>query len=391
MHPDEIIELQIERMSFGPAAVGRYQAPGADRPMVVFVEGAVPGERVRVQLTRNYKSYWEAKLVEVLQTSPERVTPPCPVFERCGGCQWQHLSYEAQLKAKQDILLHQLARSSRQSESELRSKLTIHPAQSPYDYRARLQAHGDSKGLGYFAAHSHDIVYTDHCMVAHPDIQQAWATFASTRPLAELAKQTGQFKVEWTRTDSGKVLEAINRKHGAFGFTQVNPEQNAVMVELVARLAGSGKVAFDLYGGDGNLSKQLIGKFEHIFSVDSFNEGKDPVTIKAPISFGRQFIRERSEDFLLNQRWREWGFEEIDCVISDPPRIGLGESAKRMAGLKVSRVILVSCDPSTLARDLAVFADFSVEQIHLIDMFPQTYHLETVVLLDRRNTSEPLG
>src|SRR5262249_1858215 len=158
------------------------------------------------------------------------VAPPCPVFEKCGGCQWQHLSYEAQLRAKEEIVLHQLHRTAKLDLADLKSKLKVHAAKNPLGYRARLQLHGDKQGIGFFATGSHKIVHTENCIVAHPQIQEAWAKFLRARPLAELAKATGQFKVEWTRTDSGQLLESFNRKHGALGFTQINPEQNAVLV-----------------------------------------------------------------------------------------------------------------------------------------------------------------
>ena len=351
---------------------------------MIFVEGAAPGEQVRVKLTKNHKSYWEADLLTVIEPSSERAQPPCPVFQRCGGCQWQHLTYPAQLSAKTEILIHQLNRTTRIPGEELKAKLHVHAAANPYSYRARLQAHGDSKGLGFFAPGSHAIVHAERCLVAHPDIQKAWSDFLTNRPLAELAKATGQFKVEWTRTPSGQIKEAMNRKHGAFGFTQVNPEQNEVLVKIIAERARGGKLLLDLYGGDGNLSNPLTGAFEHILSVDSFNDGLEPTAMRGPLKAGRHFVRERIEDFLSNQRWRDWGFTRpIDCIVTDPPRDGLREAAGRIADLRAPRVLLVSCDPSTLARDLTAFTSsrYQVDAIHLIDMFPQTYHMETVVSL----------
>jgi 23S rRNA (uracil1939-C5)-methyltransferase len=374
------IEVQIERMSFGPAAVGRVRLPGEDRALVVFVEGAAPGELVRARVTRKDKNYWEAKLVEILRRSPDRIEPPCPVFGRCGGCQWQHLDYAAQVRAKEEILLHQLQRATRLEPEALRAKLTAHPAKNPFGYRTRLQVHGNRRGIGFFAPGSHEVVPTHECLVAHPDIRRAWAEFAAHRPLGELSRATGGFKVEWTRTDSGQVMEAINRKHGAFGFTQVNAEQNAELVRVVTELAGTGDVLLDLYGGDGNLSERLLDRFPKILSVDSFNRGIDPTT--ASPGAGRTFIRQDVEAFLVERRLPEWGIDRVDCVIADPPRNGLRGTSSLISGLKAPRIILVSCDPATLSRDLSVLlGPYSVDRIHLIDMFPQTYHMETVVLL----------
>ncbi|MBI3558104.1 MAG: class I SAM-dependent RNA methyltransferase [Deltaproteobacteria bacterium] len=384
MNTGDTIELNIDRMSFGPAAVGRIQPAGEERAIVVFVEGACPNERALVKLTKNHKSYWQAQLVSIIEPSSERTQPPCPVFQRCGGCQWQHLSYPAQVAAKTEILIHQLNRATRIPSEELKAKLQVHGAFSPYGYRARLQVHGDGKGIGFFAPASHSIVHAGRCLVAHPDIQNAWSDFLANRPLAELAKATGQFKIEWTRTPNGQVKEALNRKHAADGFTQVNPEQNEVLIKIVADRAKGGKLLLDLYGGDGNLTNSLTGSFENILSVDSYNDGADPISVQAPLKPGRLFVREKVEDFLSDQRWRDWGFEgAIDCIVTDPPRDGLREAAGHIADLQAPRVILVSCDPSTLARDLTAFTSsrYQVDAIHLIDMFPQTYHLETVVSL----------
>ncbi|MEW6056699.1 MAG: hypothetical protein AB1540_08795 [Bdellovibrionota bacterium] len=390
----DLIELEIERMSFGPAAIGRYFPDGEERGVVVFVSGAAPQDHVRAKLTHQHKNYWEAELVEILRASPDRVEPACPVFARlepgkglrqnsCGGCQWQHLSYAAQIRAKEEILLHQLSRSTRLPLEDLRRILRVHPAKNAYAYRSRLQVHGDQKGLGFYAPGTHRVVHTERCAVAHDDIQKVWSRFLKDRPLAELSRATGQFKVEWVRTETGQIKEALNRKHGAFGFTQVNPEQNEVLVntvtEIARQAAGPKRMLFDLYGGSGNLSKKLAPEFGTVLCVDSFNEGKDPVDLKT-LGGGFQLVRSDVEEFLRDQRWRDWNIEKIDCVIADPPRTGLRGTAGLIANLKAPRLILVSCDPSTLGRDLSLLSDlYQVNAVHLIDLFPQTYHMETVI------------
>lgn len=387
----DLIDLKVDRMTYGSAAVGRINTFGSLKPLVIFVEGAVPGERVRARLKKHHKSYWEAELVEVLTSSPDRKSPECQVFSKCGGCQWQHLNYPAQLRSKAEILIHQLNRATRRNQDELHSKLTVHGAKNPYHYRARMQIHGDKLGIGFFAEQSHSIVHTDACPVAHIDIQKTWTEFLRSGRAVELSRATGIFKIEWTREDSGQIKEAINRKHGAFGFTQVNPEQNSVLVDLVTQHAGGGQVVLDLYGGNGNLSNSLLDKYKQIVSVDSFNEGQDPVQIQGPLGAGRVFVRENVEDFLLNQRWRDWNIQKIDCVIADPPRNGMCDASLRVASLNASRIILVSCDPSTLARDLTAFQSYEIESLHLVDMFPQTYHMETVVVLCKTAKAGPEG
>jgi 23S rRNA (uracil1939-C5)-methyltransferase len=388
LNPGDLFEVMTERMSFGPAAVGRLELPGEPKPMVVFVEGAAPQEQVRAKLVKKHKTYWEAVLIEVLKASPDRITPPCPIFQKCGGCQWQFLDYPAQLRAKEEILLHQIARTTRIPQDELRPLLKVHGAAKPFGYRTRLQAHGDGKGLGFFAKNSHNIAYTDKCLVAHPDIQSAWSQFLATRPLRDLAKATGQFKVEWTRTDSGQISEAINRKHGFHGFTQVNPEQNIVMKNIVsemARACSKKEVLFDLYGGSGNLSNALTADFKKTVCVDSHNDGVAPSEVKAPLSEGMTVVKSTVEDFLIDQKWKDWTGDRVDCVIADPPRNGLQGASSRILDLRAPCIILVACDPATLARDLTTFTTkYHLTAIHLIDMFPQTFHIEAIVELSAR-------
>lgn len=387
----DVIELEIERMSYGPAAVGRYTPAGESRAVVVFVPMAAPGDRIEAKIVRKHKNYWEAELVQVLGRSPVRIDAPCPIFEKCGGCQWQHLTYANQIECKGEILLHQLSKALHVDAKALREKLTVHPAKNPFGYRGRVQARGDAKGLGFFEPGTHEIAYTDKCLVAHPDIQRAWAEFLALRPLRQLSQATGQFKVEWTRTESGQVLEAINRKHASFGFTQVNEEQNEVLVSIATEKAPPrGTLLFDLYGGNGNLSRRLLDRFDHVVCVDFENAGKHPIEVPVPLPRGLTLVREDVEKFLLDQRWRDWGFERVDCVIADPPRNGMREASSLVRALDAPRILLVSCDPSTLARDLTSFVQsraggqgqetsYQVDSIDLVDMFPQTFHMEAVI------------
>lgn len=405
----ETLTLTLENMSFGPAAVGRVKTKDSDK-FVVFVEGAMPGEEVEVRLVKIHKNYAESELIRVLKPSPSRIVPPCPVFERCGGCQWQHLSYDAQIAAKKETLLHQLSRTAGITREDLEAKLVIYGAKNPLGYRSRMQVHGDANGIGFFAKNSHDIVAVDRCVVAHADIQKTWTEFLTTRPLAEMAEKTGQFKVEWLRKDNGEVLEAVNRKHGALGFTQVNAEQNEVLKSVVKKLATTGttrknSLMLELYGGDGNLTDGLVEHFNTIVSVDnaptiasatsnddsdsgsagSARKTHDPVKLKGQLPKGRTFIQQNTDSFLVDQRWMEWGIRRFDVVLADPPRAGLERATKLLARMAAPRVVLVSCDPTTLARDLSdLLKSYEIASLHLIDMFPQTYHMETVVELVAR-------
>ena len=372
--PGDTLEVDVERMSFGSAAVGRVVLAAGEKPLVVFVEGAAPCERVKARITRVRKNHVEALTETVIKPSPSRTTPPCHHFGACGGCQWQHLTYDAQLAAKTDVLIHQIARGTHIPEGNLRSRLQVHGAKSPLGYRARLQARGEGPHIGFYKAASKDLVPIDECPIARPEIRAAWHHFKRPKP---------PFKVEWTLLPDGSVRETLNQPHAAEGFTQVNPEQNAVLVDLVAGAAraSGGERLLDLYGGDGNLTNAITADFTHIVSVEAYGPGEPASALKAPLAPGRHFVRERVEAFLDAKSMQR--FAAFDVIIADPPREGLvGPIAGRIARLGAPTLILVSCDPSTLARDLAAFtADYEIKQLHLVDMFPQTFHIESVSVL----------
>jgi len=370
MNAGDVIEIKIERMSYGLNAVGRFSETPSSKPIVVFVPFVAPQDKVKVKLKENHKNYWTAELVDILEASPLRIKPPCPVFGKCGGCQWQHLSYEEQVRQKAEILLHQIKRVA--PTYDLYEKLKIHPAKNPFHYRSRVQVHGDKNGIGFYLSGSHAIAYTNECLVLDPSLQEAWKSFNQTHSLQELSQPTGQFKVGWAKSQSGEVLEAINRKHAAFGFSQVNLEQNKILVEVVTKLAMGSKdknLLLDLYSGSGNLSQNLNQVFKKVLCVD-FNKDQ---------SHSPTFIQQDAKEFLLGQYWKEYG-PNVDCVIVDPPREGLLGVSALLLEMKAPALILVSCDPATLARDLQILQkDYQIQEIHLIDMFPQTYHIESIV------------
>ncbi|MBI2605139.1 MAG: hypothetical protein HYW49_03555 [Deltaproteobacteria bacterium] len=181
----------------------------------------------------------------------------------------------------------------------------------------------------------------------------------------------------------------LNRKHAVTGFLQINEEQNVALRKIVADLAraASGReLLLDLYGGDGNLTGDLRSHFKRIISVDTVNEGGDPSEIAPPLPPGRTFVRADTKEFLTGQFWRDWSDSPIDAVIADPPRSGLEGTADLIASLDTRSLILVSCDPSTLSRDLIpILKRFALSRIALIDMFPQTHHIEAVVGLRRQS------
>ncbi len=376
-----IIEISTERMSFGLAAVGRI-SPN----IVVFVKGAAPGETVRARIMKKHKNYYDAEIVKIIKPSAARVNPKCTVFGKCGGCQWQHLSYDEQVRSKKEILLYQIHKTTRMDLQTLERLTQIHAAQKEYGYRTRIQARAEKDRFGFYESGSKNLVDVDRCEVAHQLIQSRWNEFKKNE-LPELQKKFEMLKIEWSLTKEGTVLQALNREHAALGFTQINPEQNKVMQTLVHQLAlttASKKVLLDLYGGDGNLSHSLVGIFEKTFTVDAFNQGVPLDEINTKLE-ARILVRTRVAEFLRKKPWESFGYSTPDCILADPSRDGLQDDAKTISKIGASQIILVSCEPSKLSRDLMhFFKNHVIEKIHLIDMFPQTFHIEAIVQL-RRN------
>jgi 23S rRNA (uracil1939-C5)-methyltransferase len=386
----QVIELVVERMSFGAAAVARYQLPGQLKPVVVFVRGGAPGDRLRARVHEVHKNYWEAELLEVITPGPGRREAPCLVFGKCGGCQWQHLTYAAQLEAKRDVLLHQLRKLGKVDLALAEANLTVHPAENEFGYRVRVQARGNADGLGFYRAGSRELVMTDRCLVAHTDIEAAWSAFLASGRHQELAKDAAEFKVEWQRMPDGSVATSINKRHAALGFTQVNEAQNQVLVRTVAgeaRTAQGRGLLLDLYGGRGNLSEALKPDFSKVLCVDSHNGGPPITQIRSASPLGNAVFQGDVEAFLAGRYWQDSSHKltEVDCVIADPPRAGLGAASQAILSLKATKLILVSCDPSTFCRDLGHFLPaYQLERLHLVDMFPQTYHMEIIAVLAMR-------
>ena len=376
----DFIELTTERMSFGPAAVGRIEAG-----MVVFVLGAAPQEKVRARITKMHKNYYDAEIVDILKKSTHRVEPKCSVFNECGGCQWQHIQYSDQVEFKKEILLHQIHKTTRLDLEKLRSLTKTHPAPHPYGYRTRIQVRAENNQIGFFKPGTRSLVDVEKCEVAHPKIQKKWATF-KREEFEELQNEFEKIKIEWSLNNDGSISQAINREHAAHGFTQVNPEQNEIMQNIVRELSLTSKnrlCLFDLYGGDGNLSKNLEKDFETIFTVDAFNQGVPSDQIN-PDEKKHWIVHSRVDEFLKSKVWKKFGYSKPDAVIADPSRNGLDEDALYISKLNAENVIIVSCEPSKLSRDLMPFLKaYEISKIDLIDMFPQTYHIESIVHLSK--------
>lgn len=439
------MDITIEKLVYGGAGLGRLPGDEKGRGKAVFVPFTLPGETVQVSIEEDKHGFARARLENISAASAQRIVPPCPYFQRCGGCHYQHTNYENQLAIKSEILNENLRRQAR---LKLPSEIRVHPS-PPWNYRnrARLQVRVEGEfALGYFKGSSHVLLPVETCPICSPLLNRAmqalwkvgrdrkvpaglreielFANDDDSRLQMELfydprASQTGSRAVpalvELLRGELPELVSAYSFKQtiaaargveghiseeptwvlhpGEFryrtggsalrvsggSFFQVN---RFLLDELVSIVAGgrSGVLALDLYAGVGLFSGALAPSFDHIMAVESsqssvadlqYNSQPNVKAVRATVD---EFLARRSANL------------HPDLVVADPPRAGLGERVTRaLLKLGAPRLTYVSCDPATLARDLVplIAGGYRVEQAHLVDLFPQTYHIETVVELVR--------
>lgn len=340
------LNLTIEKINSEGAGLARLDGK------VHFVPWTVPGDVVLVQVEKARRDYAEARLLEIIEKSPDRVDPPCPYFSRCGGCQLQHLSYESQLKWKREILVDALKRIAHLPEVKVEAMI---PSPKIWNYRSRIQLQQDQAGkVGFFKVKSHEIVEIEKCLIADERLNEK---IAACRGGLEL------------------------RIDNSTGFTQINPEQNKKLIELVieyAEIKPSDRV-IDLYCGNGNftfhlasLSKQVWGIEINSHSLVSAQKKSEELQIKNIL-----WISGSSKNALAQLRKKR---VLCDMMLVDPPRQGLEEAMEGILNFEPRCLVYVSCNPSTFARDATrlVKAGYLLKRCQPVDMFPHTAHVELV-------------
>jgi len=376
-------EVEIERIL--PGGLGLAHAGGK----TVFVSLAAPGDRVRVKVEREQGNVLFASIVEILTPSPVRIEPPCPYFGRCGGCDFQQLTYEAQLAAKSEMIrdcLHRIARL----ENVPDIVVTPSPNEWRYRMRAMWQLDQDEHTIGYYERGSRRVCDVVDCAVLRPELQakleEVRATEWSQFPpdLKHLDVVAGEENVSFapgfanfeTRELSLSVRGEVYRCN-AEAFFQINPSLLGPLIEFALGDA-SGESALDLYSGVGLFTLPLSRRFQRVTAVEA-----NPVAVR----FARRNLQDTKARVIaagVTEWFRSAPVREVDFVLLDPPRAG-AESAviKGILDLHPQQISYVSCDPATLARDLRklVAGGYTIHSIRGFDLFPQTHHVETVVRL----------
>ncbi len=371
-----LLELTIHDLSRSGPGVSRD-----DQGRVIFVPGTIGGDRVRVRIVSEEKRYATGELVELLEPSPDRISPRCPVFGKCGGCTWQHVPYALQWRTKVEGVKHAL----RRVELSPSGAWTEHPAERIWEYRNRVQARGFQNELGFHARGSIDRVPVERCEIARPEINAAWSSIRE-----EGRRFSSPYKVEVEVLPDGQVRQAWNSRHGAGGFRQVHDEQNEVLRSVVSRGVPDGSELWDLYGGTGNLSLPLLPRLRALVSVDVGAPVTSPEILSGgtPTRFERRPVGHWARGVIRAARkGKDPG--GLRAAILDPPRAGLGEDAadvvEALKLLGVQNVVAVGCDPDSWARDLKrlVRHGWQLLDVDLVDLFPQTPHVESVARLFR--------
>ncbi|MBP1153924.1 23S rRNA (uracil(1939)-C(5))-methyltransferase RlmD [Paenibacillus sp. PvR098] len=430
----------------------------------LFIHGALPGEKVRVKVLKVKKQYGYAKLLEILEASPDRIDAPCPIYKQCGGCQLQHLSYEAQMRWKRQLVIDNLTRIGKlQVGGEQEEGVVIKPTlgmSDPWRYRNKAQVpiglasmEGGLVG-GFYAQGSHRIIDMEACLIQHENNDTVVANVKriarqlGIRPydeesgkgllrhvIARYGFNTGEIMVvlvtngkDISRADElvGLIREEIpgvrsicqnvnvDRTNVIFGdvtkvlwgndviydtigdirfaisarsFYQVNPVQTEVLYGKAleyAQLSGE-EVVIDAYCGIGTISLFLAQRAGKVYGVEIVPEAIEDARRNALLNGVRNAVFEVGAAEEVIPAWKQQGVTP-DVIVVDPPRKGCDAALlETIVAMQPERVVYVSCNPSTLARDLRVLEDggYRTVEVQPVDMFPHTVHVECCVLLVR--------
>jgi len=426
------IDVRIEKLVYGGDGLGHHEGH------TVFAPFVMPDETVSIEPVERRKKFIRGRVARIAEPSAHRAVPRCSHFGVCGGCDYQHIPYELQLNYKADILRETLSRLGR---IPWEGPIATH-ASPPFEYRNRVQwkvgqDERGTKAIGYFQAGSQKLCPIRECPVSSPLIVEALAKFSrllatgklppTLREIEAFADHAGEklllnLSFDATNGSAAAIGELCrneisgaetvlvhDRRHDQFelvgpghisyrvgdcdyrvghlSFFQVN---RFLVDELVTLVVGDarGRLAIDLFAGVGLFTVPLAHRFQRVVAVESnVAAGRDLEANLQQSGAASPAFRQTTVEAFLPQ-WRE----TPDLVVMDPPRTGVPAPAlARLQKLAPQKIVYLSCDPATLARDLAVLAGpaqkpgaYQIDEVHLVDLFPQTYHIEALVRLSRR-------
>ena len=385
---DDVLEVDIKKI-----VPGGYGLAFAEN-LTVFVVLAVMGDKLQVRLSEIKGKTAFAEIETIIEPGPKRIQPPCQYVGRCGGCDFQQMSYDAQLEAKVGIILDNLHRIGK---IEYENEISVIPSPKEFGYRLRAQWHIDGKHheIGYYQRDSRNLVSIEHCPILVPELDAElqrlrsdfdWTSFWPEKGAIDAAcGDGGQLSVYSADADLGDAeitFSAAGEKYtfAAHAFFQGNRD---LVDTLIATALGdvSGGHALDLYSGVGLFTLPLARRFAKVTSVEDYG----PAVEFAKKNIGNAGLSNvELVNMPVGRYLTELSTSDLDFVLLDPPRSGTEKkTVLDLITLRPRTVSYVSCDASVLARDLRRFLDggYAIESITAIDLFPQTHHVETVAIL----------
>jgi 23S rRNA (uracil1939-C5)-methyltransferase len=418
-------------MAYGGKGVGR-RGDGK----VVFIPEVIPGETVAAYVVKEHTSYVEANLKELFEASQFRVKAPCPYFTICGGCDWQHIVYPEQIAIKQEILKSQIQVKNPNTELCFEEPVI---SSKEYGYRCHAVVqctNVDGFEVGFFRKRSNAVVPIKRCLILNERCQTVMDQMSEmlrTHPISDLCSleihapqdevlvqvimkgrplkndvdflrrvyldvalsglsyfpknDPGRRRIFGQRVCSYEIAlydKKVSLASSFGGFIQANMEVNQELVACILDCATGSHRLLDLYSGSGNFGIPLSSHVDEVLAVE-----QDPDLVKAGAAIARENgcrnIRFLNEEAAITLRWLEQEGVTFDIVVLDPPREGARDVVRTLSKMKIGRIVYISCNPSTLARDLAVLIQegFRLKSIRYFDMFPQTFHIESVSVLER--------
>jgi 23S rRNA (uracil1939-C5)-methyltransferase len=394
-------ELTVNAIAHGGEAVGRIDGKAH------FVAGAIPGERVEIEVFREKSRWARGRLIEVLEASPDRIDPPCPAFPVCGGCTWQHASYDRQLEWKREVVAGQLAHLGGLTDVPVRPTMAPGP---PYGYRNRMDF-SVSKGRPALHEHRSDrLVGLDGCPLLRPELEKLFAALGDLAGVTKIVLRSGvntndllvmvEGRIpsqagQWDASVVAQSRDGIRAVHGrpwfeeeidgvrfrvpADAFFQVNTSGAEALVRLVTEAAAITRddVLLDGYAGVGLFAATVGRSAGRVVTIDAGKAAFGAITGNL-----EQVIPGRYHSLVgAFERVAPTAKDRWNVAVVDPPRAGLGsEGVAAVTRTGPRTIVLISCDPASLARDasLLVGSGYRIDWVQPVDLFPQTYHVETV-------------
>lgn len=349
---------------------GLGQGVSKETDKITFIPKTLPGETGEAEVLAEKKGVAFAAMAQLREPSPRRITPVCPHFSQCPSCHYLHANYDDELSFKQAALERLFFKIPH-------PPIKVSGAPKRVGYRNRIQLHYDArkKLLGMLDAKNHSIAPIPGCLIASPLVTEALKNlYQSEQWLEQIKTQPAQGHVEIYERN-GLAQLSWNRPYAEGGFTQVFEEMNQLMKNRIGNWAQSLPIfsVLDLFAGNGNISDKL--NYSNRLCVDNYSKTPEGDFLSQDLY---------AEDALkkVQRHWKAKG--DQTCLILDPPRSGLKNLNQWLEALEPQFVVYVSCDPNTLARDLAGVSNYVIDGLELLDFFPSTFHYETLVFLSRK-------